>query len=56
MITILQSLNNEIRRLTMKEFAQALHQPDGLFWVDMEDPSEAEEETVLVSRSSICSR
>lgn len=49
MITILQSLNNEIRRLTMKEFAQALHQPDGLFWVDMEDPSEAEEETVLVS-------
>jgi magnesium transporter len=49
MITIFHALNNDVRRLTIKEFALALHQRDGVFWVDMEDPSEAEEETVLVS-------
>jgi magnesium transporter len=49
MITIVQYQNNEVRRLTIKEFAAGLHQPDSVFWVDLEDPSEAEEETVLVS-------
>jgi magnesium transporter len=47
--TILHFQHGELRRLTIKEFAGALHQPDGVFWVDMEDASDAEEETVLVS-------
>lgn len=48
MITILHFLNNEIKRLSIKEFAHALPQQQGVLWVDMEDPSEAEEETLLV--------
>ncbi len=49
MITILQYLNGEIRKLNLKELHVALHEKAGVLWVDMEDPVEAEEETVLVS-------
>ncbi len=49
MVTIFHYLNNEIKRLSIKEFAQIAHQSDGFIWIDMENPSEAEEETLLVS-------
>jgi Mg2+ and Co2+ transporter CorA len=49
MVSILQYFNNEIRKLTLKELAQCLQRQEGIFWVDLEDPNEAEEETVLVS-------
>jgi magnesium transporter len=49
MLSILHFRNNEIRRLTLKELRQVLEEPDGMLWVDLESPHEAEEETVLVS-------
>jgi len=49
MINIFHYLNNSIRQLTIKEFNQFLRQPDGYVWVDMENPQEAEEETLLIS-------
>jgi magnesium transporter len=49
MVSILSYRNNELRKLTIKEFAAALQQPDGVLWVDLEDPQDAEEETLLVS-------
>ncbi|MGA9117138.1 MAG: magnesium/cobalt transporter CorA [Bacteroidota bacterium] len=49
MVSILHFTENEIRRITIKELAQQLPSPAGVIWVDLEDPSEAEEETVLVS-------
>ncbi len=48
MTTIFHFINNEIKKLTIKELAQALPQQNGLLWVDLDDPSDAEEETVLV--------
>ena len=49
MITAFYFHDNEIRRITVKELAECMHQPDGVIWVDLEDPNEAEEEIVLVS-------
>lgn len=49
MVTILHYLDKEIKRLSIKEFALGLQQPAGMFWVDLENPSDAEEETLLVS-------
>lgn len=49
MVSILHYVNGEIRRLSIKEFSQACRLPEGVFWVDLDDPSEAEEETLLVS-------
>jgi len=49
MVQILHFLNNELRRLTIKELAHELQQPTGILWIDLEDPQEAEEETILVS-------
>jgi magnesium transporter len=49
MVTILHYVNKEIKRLSIKELAQALQQPSGKFWVDLENPSDAEEETLMVS-------
>ncbi len=50
MVTIFQFQSGEIRRLTLKELTQSLQHPtDGFLWVDLEDPNEAEEETVLLS-------
>jgi len=49
MVSIYCFLNNEIRRLSLKELAASLRQPEGIFWVDLDDPIEAEEETILVS-------
>lgn len=49
MVTIYQYSSSELKRLTIKEFALALQQPDGVFWVDLDNPQEAEEETLLVS-------
>ena len=49
MVSIYYYLNNEIKRLSIKELSQCLQHQDGILWVDMEDPLEAEEETILVS-------
>jgi len=49
MVSILHYVNNEIKKLSIKELAVALQQPEGVIWVDLEDPQEAEEETILVS-------
>lgn len=49
MVSIFHFLDNEIRRLSLKEFAAAYARGGGVFWVDMEDPQEAEDETILVS-------
>jgi magnesium transporter len=48
-LSIFQFVNNEIRKLSIKELNQCLLTKEGTLWVDMEDPLEAEEETVLVS-------
>lgn len=49
MVSILQNLNGELRKLSIKEFSQVCRQPEGVIWIDLEDPSDAEEETLLVS-------
>jgi magnesium transporter len=49
MVTIYQYTSTELRRLTLKEFAAALHSEEGVFWVDLQDPNDAEEETIMVS-------
>ncbi|MBP1678605.1 MAG: magnesium and cobalt transport protein CorA [Bacteroidetes bacterium] len=49
MVSILQYINGEIKRLTLKELSQCVHSPEGVLWVDLENPLEAEEETLLVS-------
>jgi magnesium transporter len=49
MVTIYQYIKQEVRRLSVKEFAAALHSDEGIFWVDLEDPNDAEEETIMVA-------
>jgi magnesium transporter len=49
MVTILHYDNKEIKRLNIKELAHVLPQSNGTLWIDLEDPSDAEEETLLVS-------
>lgn len=49
MLNIYHYLNNAINKITIKELNQYLQQPEGLVWVDMENPQEAEEETLLIS-------
>ncbi len=49
MLSIFHYLNGELKKLTIKELAQCLQTENGVLWVDLEDPSEAEEETLLVS-------
>jgi magnesium transporter len=49
MVTTYYFLNNEIRKLSLKELAQTLQGSEGVLWVDLDAPNEAEEETVLVS-------
>lgn len=49
MISIFHFINDEIKRLSVKELSQCLRQPEGVLWVDLDDPNEAEEETILVS-------
>lgn len=49
MITIYQYLNNAIRQLDLKELHKAIRGETGVIWVDMENPTEAEEETLLLS-------
>lgn len=49
MVSIFHHLNGEIKKLSIKEFSQVWRQPEGVLWVDLDDPSEAEEETLLVS-------
>ncbi len=53
MVSIHQYTGNEIKKLTVKELAQALPQNQGVIWIDMENPQEAEEETILVSLMDI---
>lgn len=49
MVSILHHLNGEIKKLSIKEFSHVCKQPDGVVWIDFEDASDAEEETLLVS-------
>jgi magnesium transporter len=49
MVSIIQFSEGGIRKLSIKDFTQAIRQPDSVIWVDMEDPHEAEDETILVS-------
>jgi magnesium transporter len=49
MITIFQYLNTTIRQLDLKELHRAMHGDAGMIWVDLENPTEAEEETLLLS-------
>ncbi len=49
MVNIYHFLNGEIRKLTLKELRPALQDPKSVVWVDMEDPMEAEEETIMVA-------
>jgi magnesium transporter len=49
MVSIIQSIKGDIRKLSIKEFTQVIRHPEGVIWVDMEDPHEAEDETILVS-------
>jgi magnesium transporter len=49
MVTIYQFLSGEIHKLTFKELRQAMEEKNGILWVDLENPLEAEEETLLVS-------
>lgn len=49
MVSIYYSLNNEIKRLSIKELAQVLPQQAGMIWIDLENPTDAEEETLMVS-------
>ncbi|RPH31216.1 magnesium/cobalt transporter CorA [bacterium] len=49
MVTTYYFVNNEIKKLSLKELAQALQGSEGMLWVDLDAPNEAEEETVLVS-------
>lgn len=49
MVQIFHYIGNELRRLTIKELALTLKQPDGMIWIDLDNPQEAEEETILVS-------
>jgi magnesium transporter len=49
MITIYQYLNGTIRTLDLKELHRATRGESGMIWVDLENPTEAEEETLLLS-------
>ena len=49
MVTSYYFLNNEIRKLFLKELALVLQGTEGVLGVDLDAPNEAEEETVLVS-------
>lgn len=49
MVNIFHYQDNNIRRLNIKELNQYLQKREGLVWIDMEDPQEAEEETILIS-------
>jgi magnesium transporter len=49
MVTTYYFLKNEIKKLSIKELAQVLQGNEGMLWVDLDAPLEAEEETVLVS-------
>jgi magnesium transporter len=49
MVSAYQFLNQEIRRLSLKELTLANQAREGILWIDLEDPNEAEEETLLVS-------
>ena len=53
MVSIFHHLNNDIKKLSIKEFSHVCRQPEGVLWVDLDDPSDAEEETLLVSLMDI---
>jgi magnesium transporter len=48
-ISIYQHTDEGVRKLTIQDLNVCLANREGVFWVDLEDPDEAEEETVLVS-------
>ena len=49
MVSVYHYADNAIKRLSIKELGQCLRQQDGIIWVDLENPDDAEEETLLVS-------
>jgi magnesium transporter len=49
MLTIIRYHAETSRELSLKELREFLDRPEGTVWIDMNDPNEAEEETVLLS-------
>jgi magnesium transporter len=49
MVSIYHYIDSVIRKLTIKELGQGITKPEGIFWIDLENPDDAEEETLLVS-------
>jgi magnesium transporter len=49
MTTICHYTPEGLRRISIKDFHRALQSNEGVLWVDMENPDEAEDETILVS-------
>jgi len=49
MVSIYHYTDNIVRKLNIKELGHCLRQSDGILWVDLENPDEAEEETLLVA-------
>jgi magnesium transporter len=49
MIRALHFVHDTIRRITVKDVSKFLENPEGVLWVDLEDPNDAEEETLLVA-------
>jgi magnesium transporter len=49
MVSIYYYHSHTIQKLSIKEFTQVYGRSEGVLWIDLEDPSEAEEETLLVS-------
>jgi magnesium transporter len=49
MITAQYLHNGALHALTMKDLTAASRSADGILWVDLDNPTEAEEETILVS-------
>jgi magnesium transporter len=49
MVSIYHYLNNTVKKISIRELSQYLQQREGVVWIDLEDPQEAEEETLLIS-------
>ena len=49
MISVFHFRDNEIRRMSLRDLRFPLQSMGGVLWIDLDDPNEAEEETVMVS-------
>jgi magnesium transporter len=53
MISITHYHGDTMKALSLKDLHAFLRQPEGMVWVDLDNPNEAEEETILVSMFNI---